>query len=88
MSDFDALLAELESIEGDPRTKGRVRAVLARFAGQQLYFSHSALVARERRLLMSRLAQESYPRAELVRILSERWGVSQRTAQRWVSQHA
>lgn len=85
MSDFDALLAELEAIDGDPRTKRRVRQVLARFTGQEIYFSHSALVQRERRQLISRLASQSYPRDELARILSARWGVSLRTAQRWVA---
>ncbi len=85
MSDFDALLAELESIEGDPRTKSRVRAILARYAGQQVYFSHAAIMQRERRQLLARLAGQAYRRFELVRIISERWGVSLRTARRWVA---
>ncbi len=85
MSDFDALLAELESIDGCPRTKGRVRQVLARFAGQEIYFSHAALIQRERRQLISRLAGCDYRRDELVRLLSDRWGVSPRTARRWAA---
>ena len=84
MSDFDALLADLESIDGDPRTKSRVRQVLARYAGQRVWISHQTLVAFERRHLLSRLAIERYDRAELARIISARWGVSRRTAYRWV----
>lgn len=84
MSDFDALLAELEAIDGDPRTKSRVRQVLARYAGQRVWISHQALVAFERRHLLARLARERYDSTELARIISERWGVTRRTAQRWV----
>jgi hypothetical protein len=86
MSDFDAMLAELESIEGDPRTKSRVRRVLARYAGQRVWISHQALVAFERRHLLARLAREHYDRSDLVRIIAERWGVTRSTARRWVAQ--
>lgn len=86
--EFEALLAELESVEGCPRTKSRVRAVLSRYAGQRMRLSHAAIIAFERRALLARFASESYPRAELVRMLSERWGISRRQARRWISANA
>lgn len=87
MSDFDALIAEVDSIDCDPHIKTRFRRVLARFAGQEIYFSHQALVRRERRQLIAKLAGMSYSRDDLARMLSERWGVSRRTARRWVAQY-
>lgn len=82
MSNFDALLAELDSIECDQRVKKRVFHVLARYAGREMLFSSHAFVRHERRRLVESLMNQSYPRNEIVRMLSARWCVSQRTVRR------
>jgi hypothetical protein len=85
VSDFAALLTDLEAIESTPRLKRQIRAVLWRYAGRVLYVNQSAILARERQDLLLTLARAGYPRSDLVRMLAERQGVSLRSAQRWVS---
>ncbi|MGQ9815608.1 MAG: helix-turn-helix domain-containing protein [Candidatus Roseilinea sp.] len=82
-SAFEALIADLEALDCDPRAKSRFRQLLAQFTGKRMWFSQQALVAMERQRLIARLALD-YDRAELVRIIAERWNVSHRTAYRWV----
>jgi hypothetical protein len=85
MSDLLALLADIEALDCDQRIKRRFIDLLGKYSGQRLYISRSILVAHERRSLLQHLAHQRYSRSDLVRILSERWGVARRTAQRWVS---
>jgi hypothetical protein len=86
MSDFAALLAELDALDGCPRTKRRVRELLGRYAGRRLFVSRFDLRAAERRDALRQLLSTS-PRDGLARLIVERWGVSPRTARYWV-QHA
>ena len=83
-SDFARLLRDLESLDGCPRTKRRFLALLARYAGRELYFSQVELQREARAEALRSLARERYSRAERVRILAERWGVTRNAARRWV----
>lgn len=85
MSDFDALLADLESLDGPPRLKRQIREILWRYGGQVIYINHSAIKIRERQALILSLARAGYPRDELVRIAALRWGVTPNAARRWVA---
>lgn len=84
MSDFASIIAEIESIHGDQPTKRRVLGVLARYAGRRLYVGISRAEMRAERLAtVERLTRCGYSRAELTRLLIDRWGVSYSTARRW-----
>lgn len=85
MSDFAALLTDLEALDGPPRLKRQIRAILWRYAGRVLYINQSAILERERQALLLSLAQAGYPRSELVRMVSERWGVTPNAARRWIN---
>jgi len=86
MTVFATLLDEIDAIEGCPRTKRRVREVLARHCGERIQISDLALRARDRISTLRQLEGRSH--TEKVHILVERWGVSRRTAERWVSRDA
>lgn len=86
MSDFDAFLADLDRLEGCQRTKARVRGLLSRYSGRLLYISRSAILSQDRQALVRKLeAQPGVTRAEIVRALANRWGVTPRMARIWLS---
>lgn len=85
MTDFERLLLDLADLDGCPRTKRRVRELLRRYTGRELYISNLALLREERReTLRQLLSSSSYTRAEQVRILAQRWGITTRAARRWL----
>ena len=83
-TEFNRLLLDLDALDGCPRTKRRVRDLLWRYSGLDLYVSRRALMRAERAEALQSLADGRYSRAERVRILSERWGVTRSTSRRWV----
>lgn len=89
MSDFAALLADLDAIDGDPRTKRRVRDLLARYAGRRLYICITQADLRSERLeTVERLTRAGYSRSELIGILAERWGITRAAVKWWLKNHA
>jgi hypothetical protein len=86
-TDFTRLLMDIDALDGCQRTKRRVRDLLWRYSGLDIYVSRRALMRAERTEALQSLANGSYSRAERVRILSERWGVTVQMARRLVRNH-
>lgn len=89
MTEFELFLADLDRIDGCQRTMRRVRRLLQGYAGRTLYVSRAPLIEQERKALVRKLmGQPEASRAEIVRALADRWGISVQMARDWVRRAA
>lgn len=79
------LLSEVERIDGCQRTKQRIRELLFRMAGQQIYLPKALLCIPDRVLDAIAFLDSGVPSSEVSARITRRYGVSVRTARRIVS---
>jgi len=84
MSEFGALIQEILNLDGCPVTKRRVLDRIFARAGSTLYVPTTSK-DREHRRKVVRAIVSTYNRAEAVRVIAIRFGVSKRTARRWTN---
>ena len=84
---FSDLIADIESLHGDPDTKARVLSVISEHAGLSIYISTRQQLWERRDALAEQMRKVGYRSADMARVFRHRLGVSRATAWRWAQQY-